>query len=214
MKQWLTLGVLVLFAVGSYFLMRDLQQSLAPKPPAAVVKEIAVAYTTKGYFYDANNALKYEIDSESVHEYSNAGGSKLFNANVRALDTQQALAWTAHAQRADLSADRNVLDLTGGVELIQTPNSPDPVRASSERMTYYAQKQRVVGDQPLVIESRATQQTAGSFYLDMAKKTVHFQNGVHVSHSVYQPPATDALLPMSTSLPSNLVNSPKTLPAD
>lgn len=186
MRQGTIFAILLLLTGASFWILRDLEKSLETSEDDTEVREIAVAYQAKGRYYDANNQLKYEIDSDSVHEYSNGGGTKLLASDMRVLDENQQLAWKGHAQTTELSADRNVLDLSGDVQIIQSPTAANPIKANSERMTYYADKQEVIGDTPITVENGMMRQTAQRFKLDIAKDAVYFDGGV----KGYYAPAT------------------------
>ncbi len=188
MKQQLTIVALASLALASYWLMTNLERELNPNPEDELTQAIAVARGVKGLYYGADNRLKYEIDSATVSEYSNRGGTKLTEANMRGLDDKQDLAWTGVAQTAKLSADKKVLDLSGGVVLVQLPNSDNPLRASGEHIVYYDDKKEAISDQSIRIENNTSYQTSGQLRLDFAKNRAHFQQGVRVHHQVYQPP--------------------------
>lgn len=76
MKQPLIIAMLALLAVGSFWLMRDLEKDLSTDTSATPTREIAIAYDVNGRYYSAENFLQYKLTSNTVSEFSNQAGTR------------------------------------------------------------------------------------------------------------------------------------------
>ncbi len=182
MKQWAIMALLAVLTAGSFWLLKDLQKTLAPADTQTPTRAIAVAYAVNGRYYHADNYLQYAMDSETVTEFSNQAGTRLQNPAMRVFNQQQQLIWQGEAATAELSADKNHLTLDGGVTLVESPESERPIYARSQAMVYNAQTRRVSSDSLVTLNSGSLQQTAGAFWLDLATRTVHFYRGVNANY--------------------------------
>lgn len=184
MKQPLIIAMLAVLAIGSFWLMRDLEKDLSTDTSATPTREIAIAYDVNGRYYNAENFLQYKLTSDTVSEFSNQAGTRFNNPDVQVLTADQRLAWQGQAANAHLSSDKNQLTLAGGVTLIESPTTPKPMYARSETMVYNAQTRRVSSDTTVTVTGDNMQQTAAGFWFDVPTRTVTFQGNVRAN---YQP---------------------------
>lgn len=183
MRQSLTITILALLALGSFWLLHDLEESLAPNEADKQTHEIAVAYQVLGRYFAADNQLKYRIRSESVHEFSHAAGTSIHLPVVQVFE-QQRLGWQGRADTALLSADKKNLSLNGDVRISESSTRTDPLHVSSDSMVYDDDKRYIFGHAPVKIANKTMQQTADGFTLDINRQTVHFKTKVH---AIYTP---------------------------
>lgn len=178
MKQPLIIATLAVLAAGSFWLLRDLEKTLAPTTDDTPTREIAVAHTVNGRYYNAQHQLQYALTSDTVSEFSHQAGTRLTNPDVKALNADQQLAWQGNAAQAHLSSDKNHLTLSGGVTLIESPKTARPITARSDTMVYNAQTQQVSSDTTVTISNHNMQQTAAGFAFDIPARTVNFHGDV------------------------------------
>ncbi len=184
MKNLLPIVILACLTAVSFWLVRDLEQTLNPSPTDQTTREIAAAYQVSGRYYAADNYLQYTLDSQIVREFSNAYGTQFSAVNMQAYDQHSSLLWRGHADSAFLTGDNNQLTLTDNVVLVKSPQSNDPMTITGEKIGYDAKQGFIGSDLPVTISNHTAKQSVGAFLLDIKTKTVGFSGGVNAR---YQP---------------------------
>lgn len=178
MKNLLTIAVLSVLAVGSFFFLRSLQKELTPEVVEEKIQPIGTGMGVKTTVYNQSNQRVYELTSDKVIEFSAHHGTEFVQPFVLAWDDNSQLSWQGESKKAFLSGDKNLLTMTQSVEIIQTPSSIKPTYLNGDEISYRVKDSMLSSQLPVKIDDGVSQQTADTMKANIKAKHVLFDGNV------------------------------------
>ncbi len=185
MKLLLTIIVLSLLTIGSYFLLRELKKDLVEMDKSKEVKEMIVANNVLGRYYDENNKLQYKLTGKKVVEYTNSYGTNIFGVNILSFEESR-VSWVATADKAVLSGDRNNLTLEKNIKVVQEPESKKPIYIGASVIYYDAKNNLITSDQAVTVKDGVMVHNSKNLHLNTKTEKIDFTNGIRAKYDSYQ----------------------------
>ncbi len=151
----LPLLLMVLLAVGSWWLVRNAPQPLEPRPPAAT--RVEPDYTMTGFMvqrFGADGRLRVQIEGRQLRHLPAAGRLEIEGATIRAFaaDGAETVATARQAMADDQSTE---VQLMGGARVVARSSRGEDVVLEGERLLLYPQERRVFSDQAVRVRRGA-----------------------------------------------------------
>jgi lipopolysaccharide export system protein LptC len=143
----LPLLLMVLLAVGSWWLVRNAPQPLEPRPPAAT--RVEPDYTMTGFMvqrFGADGRLRLQIEGRQLRHLPAAGRLEIEGATIRAFapDGRETVAIARLALADDKTTE---VQLIGGARVQARSSRGDDAVLEGERLLLYPQERRVRTDE-------------------------------------------------------------------
>jgi lipopolysaccharide export system protein LptC len=143
----LPLLLMVLLAVGSWWLVRNAPQPLEPRPPAA--SRVEPDYTMTGFMvqrFGADGRLRVQIEGQQLRHLPAAGRLEIEGATIRAYapDGRETL---ATAQRALADDKATEVQLLGGARVQGRTAAGQPATMEGEHLWLFPKERRLRSDQ-------------------------------------------------------------------
>ncbi len=151
----LPLLLMVLLAVGSWWLVRNAPQPLEPRPPAAT--RVEPDYTMTGFMvqrFGADGRLRVQIEGLQLRHLPAAGRLEIEGATIRAFapDGRETVAIARLALADDKTTE---VQLMGGARVVARSSRGEDVVLEGERLLLYPQERRVFSDQAVRVRRGA-----------------------------------------------------------
>lgn len=151
----LPLLLMVLLAVGSWWLVRNAPQPLEPRPPAAT--RVEPDYTMTGFMvqrFGADGRLRVQIEGRQLRHLPAAGRLEIEGATIRAFaaDGAETVATARQAMADDQSTE---VQLMGGARVVAGSRQGQTTVLEGERLLLYPQERRVFSDQAVRVRRGA-----------------------------------------------------------
>jgi len=143
----LPLLLMVLLAVGSWWLVRNAPQPLEPRPPAAT--RVEPDYTMTGFMvqrFGADGRLRVQIEGRQLRHLPAAGRLEIEGATIRAFapDGRETVAIARLALADDKTTE---VQLIGGARVQARSSRGEDAVLEGERLLLYPQERRVRTDE-------------------------------------------------------------------
>ena len=143
----LPLLLMVLLAVGSWWLVRNAPQPLEPRPPAAT--RVEPDYTMTGFMvqrFGADGRLRLQIEGRQLRHLPAAGRLEIEGATIRAFapDGRETVAIARLALADDKTTE---VQLIGGARVQARSSRGEDAVLEGERLLLYPQERRVRTDE-------------------------------------------------------------------
>jgi lipopolysaccharide export system protein LptC len=143
----LPLLLMVLLAVGSWWLVRNAPQPLEPRPPAAT--RVEPDYTMTGFMvqrFGADGRLRLQIEGRQLRHLPAAGRLEIEGATIRAFapDGRETVAIARLALADDKTTE---VQLIGGARVQARSSRGENAVLEGERLLLYPQERRVRTDE-------------------------------------------------------------------
>lgn len=143
----LPLLLMVLLAVGSWWLVRNAPQPLEPRPPAA--SRVEPDYTMTGFMvqrFGADGRLRVQIEGRQLRHLPAAGRLEIEGATIRAFAPggRETVATARQALADDKTTE---VQLIGGARVQTRSNRGEDAVLEGERLLLYPQARRVRSDE-------------------------------------------------------------------
>ena len=143
----LPLLLMVLLAVGSWWLVRNAPQPLEPRPPAAT--RVEPDYTMTGFMvqrFGADGRLRLQIEGRQLRHLPAAGRLEIEGATIRAFapDGRETVAIARLALADDKTTE---VQLIGGARVQARSRRGEDAVLEGERLLLYPQERRVRTDE-------------------------------------------------------------------
>lgn len=143
----LPLLLMVLLAVGSWWLVRNAPQPLEPRPPAA--SRVEPDYTMTGFMvqrFGADGRLRVQIEGRQLRHLPAAGRLEIEGATIRAFapDGRETVATARQALADDKTTE---VQLIGGARVQARSSRGEDAVLEGERLLLYPQERRVRTDE-------------------------------------------------------------------
>ena len=145
----LPLLLMLVLAVGSWWLVRNAPQPLEPRPPAA--SRVEPDYTMTGFMvqrFAADGALRVQIEGRQLRHLPAAGRLEIEGATIRAY-SPEGRETVATAQRALADDKTTEVQLIGGARVQGRTAAGQPALLEGERLLLYPKERRVRSEQPV-----------------------------------------------------------------
>ena len=151
----LPLLLMVLLAVGSWWLVRNAPQPLEPRPPAAT--RVEPDYTMTGFMvqrFGADGRLRVQIEGRQLRHLPAAGRLEIEGATIRAFapDGRETVAIARLALADDKTTE---VQLIGGARVQARSSRGEDAVLEGERLLLYPQERRVFSDQAVRVRRGA-----------------------------------------------------------
>ena len=151
----LPLLLMVLLAVGSWWLVRNAPQPLEPRPPAAT--RVEPDYTMTGFMvqrFGADGRLRLQIEGRQLRHLPAAGRLEIEGATIRAFapDGRETVAIARLALADDKTTE---VQLIGGARVQARSSRGEDAVLEGERLLLYPQERRVFSDQAVRVRRGA-----------------------------------------------------------
>ena len=177
---------LMVFAVVSWQWINDRQvQPQTPDNP------VTMAETQSDYYLEdfqivnvsnpqtqGNSGRRLEVTGESLTHHFLLGHSIIENPSVQ-LHSQSDDAWNAQARQGTVSAEFDVLDLQGDVEVTHNPASGvAPISVDTQSITIDTTERVIQTEQPVEVTGNGWQYKANGMRAEVENGTLSFTSGV------------------------------------
>ena len=145
----LPLLLMLVLAVGSWWLVRNAPQPLEPRPPAA--SRVEPDYTMTGFMvqrFAPDGALRVQIEGRQLRHLPAAGRLEIEGATIRAY-SPEGRETVATAQRALADDKTTEVQLIGGARVQGRTAAGQPALLEGERLLLYPKERRVRSEQPV-----------------------------------------------------------------
>lgn len=145
----LPLLLMLVLAVGSWWLVRNAPQPLEPRPAAAT--RVEPDYTMSGFVmqrFAADGRLRVQIEGRQMRHLPAAGRLEIEGATLRAY-SPEGHETVATAQRALADDDSTEVQLIGGARVQTRPAAGPPALLEGDHLMLYPKERRVRSDQPV-----------------------------------------------------------------
>lgn len=151
----LPLLLMVLLAVGSWWLVRNAPQPLEPRPAAAT--RVEPDYTMTGFMvqrFGADGRLRVQIEGRQLRHLPAAGRLEIEGATIRAFapDGRETVAIARLALADDKTTE---VQLIGGARVQARSSRGEDAVLEGERLLLYPQERRVFSDQAVRVRRGA-----------------------------------------------------------
>lgn len=147
----LPLLLMVMLAVGSWWLVRNAPQPLEPRPPIAT--RVEPDYTMTGFMvqrFGADGRLRLQIEGRQLHHLPAAGRLEIEGATIRAF-TPEGAPIVATARQAMADDQTTEVQLIGGAR-VETQRQGQPAVLEGERLMLYPRERRIRSDQAVRVQ--------------------------------------------------------------
>jgi lipopolysaccharide export system protein LptC len=145
----LPLLLMLVLAVGSWWLVRNAPQPLEPRPAAAT--RVEPDYTMSGFVmqrFAADGRLRVQIEGRQMRHLPAAGRLEIEGATLRAY-SPEGHETVATAQRALADDDSTEVQLIGGARVQTRSAAGPPALLEGDHLMLYPKERRVRSDQPV-----------------------------------------------------------------
>ena len=145
----LPLILVLVLAVGSWWLVRNAPQPLEPRPAAAT--RVEPDYTMTGFLvqrFAADGRLRVQIEGRELRHLPAAGRLEIEGATLRAY-SPEGQETVATAQRALADDDTTEVQLIGSARVQTRSAAGRPAVLEGERLLLYPKERRVRSEQPV-----------------------------------------------------------------
>ncbi len=184
MRTFVIIVVLALLAVGSFFLIRELEKQTTEVVKTLPTRKIATAYQVSVIYYDDQRRRRYQLVSDEVSEYSNSAGKRFTKPEVTAFDEQNEISWLGKAEKGHLASGKQKLTLSERVNAIDSPNAKRPIYIEGSLMYYYPQKYELSSDRLVTIGDKVSRQQSDGFLLNTKTKQLAVSDRVRARFAV------------------------------
>ena len=148
----LPLLLMLVLAVGSWWLVRNAPQPLEPRPAAAL--RVEPDYTMTGFVmqrFAADGRLRVQIEGQEMRHLPAAGRLEIQGATLRAY-SPEGKETVATAQRALADDDSTEVQLMGGARVQTRSANGQPAVLEGEHLLLYPKERRVRSEQPVRVK--------------------------------------------------------------
>jgi lipopolysaccharide export system protein LptC len=148
----LPLLLMLVLAVGSWWLVRNAPQPLEPRPAAAA--RVEPDYTMTGFVmqrFAADGRLRVQIEGQEMRHLPAAGRLEIQGATLRAY-SPEGKETVATAQRALADDDSTEVQLMGGARVQTRSANGQPAVLEGEHLLLYPKERRVRSEQPVRVK--------------------------------------------------------------
>lgn len=144
--------LMVVLAVGSWWLVRNAPQPWEPRPPTA--SRVEPDYTMTGFMlqrFAADGRLRVQIEGQQLRHLPAAGRLEIEGATIRAygLDGREMV---ATAQRALADDKTTEVQLMGAARVQGRSSQGQPAVLEGERLLLYPKERRVRSEEPVRVQ--------------------------------------------------------------
>lgn len=162
---YLPLLLMLLLALGTWWLVRNTPGAESPRPPAAQRSE--PDYTMQRFVverFGKDGQLKARVQGEQMRHYADADRIEIDQARVRAVSDDGRIT-LAQARRAITNGDGSELQLLGDARVTSTGPRGEPIEFRGEFLHAFLNTQRVRSHLPVAVSSDGSNfQAAGMDY--------------------------------------------------
>ena len=183
----LPLVLMLVLALGSYWLVRTVQPAAAPQ--AAIVAQHAPDYFMESFSvknFDKDGSLRAEVTGAAARHYPDAQWTKVDAIILRSQDAQGRES-TASATRGLSNEDASEVQLIGNAHVVRGAQSPTQARASphlefrGEFLHVFAKEERVKSHLPVELRHGADRFTGDALDYDNVTRVLQLTGRVRAT---------------------------------
>lgn len=187
LAAWLPMLLMMLLALGTWWLVKNTPTLDAGRQPAAPVH--VPDYTMRDFSvqrYAAAGAMRVQLDGDVMRHYPDTDTLEIDEVRIRAVGRDGRIT-RARARSATSNGAATEVQLQGGAEVVQEGRGGQPdITMKSEFLHVFVETERVRSHLPVVVTQGATVMHADAFEYDHLSQTLTLKGKVR---STFAPPA-------------------------
>lgn len=173
--SYLPLLLMVLLALGSWWLVKNSPQPQAPRETQLQAGQ--PDYTMRGFTvqrFAAGGSLQLTLEGRELHHYPDSDRIEIEELRLTALGADRRPA-VATARRALSDGKARDIQLLGGAQLRSRTADGTPLEIDSEFLRFETDAQRVTSDRQVKLRVGSTQATAGGLIWDNRTRSLELK---------------------------------------
>jgi len=179
-------GLLVIAVLSWHWLDNSATVLVKDDDPVAISRHQSDYYLEDFFILNVDNehGQVYEITGDTLVHHVTEGNSTIDQPSVQVFNQSKDF-WRGNATTGDLSADFNILTLSGSVALSQHRHEGSaPIKIDTESVTIDTDKLTMVATTPVKISSDSWTFEAEKMQADVESGTLSFDTGVEAQYDV------------------------------
>ncbi len=186
MKNFVTIILLCLLTLGSYFFLKSLTKEKLEDTDSKAKFVVATATGVTARYFNKKNKLQYTLISPKLLEYSNHYGTEFKTPDLAVFDDNLIKTWQGNADKGTLSSDKDNLLLKKNVKIVEMPFGQKPTYIDGEVINYRAKKGLMTSNLPVRIDDGIMVQISDTLKLNTQTKKLNANKRVRARYKTRQ----------------------------